>query len=195
MGCVYMATNKANGKRYVGKTVGTVESRRRSHELSADGGSSLYFHRALRKYGFDAFGWRELFDDADEEDLDSVERAMIRLLKTRVPSGYNLTDGGSNGRHSALTRIKISNKAKGRVAWNKGIPHSAETKDKIRAKALGRTAWNKGMPSGATTVPVGCTFKGRKHSPEEVVRCKKFAKERPRDAKGLFLPKQGVIGG
>lgn len=94
MGCVYQVKNKVNGKKYIGKTIGKMKDRRKGHERNVNKGSSLLFHYALRKYGFDVFEWKVVVESDDEEELNSLERAMIRLLKTKVPNGYNLTDGG-----------------------------------------------------------------------------------------------------
>ena len=94
MGCVYIARNKVNGKGYVGKTSRTMKYRIGVHKACAVRDSHTYFHNALRKYGFDAFDWKVLFSDVDEDDLNPVEITAIRLLGTRTLNGYNLTDGG-----------------------------------------------------------------------------------------------------
>lgn len=94
MGCVYVATNTVNGKQYVGKTIGTMENRRWYHERDTKKNSALVFHRALRKYGFDAFDWKVLFESGSNAVLIKVEIRTIVDLKARSPYGYNLTDGG-----------------------------------------------------------------------------------------------------
>jgi hypothetical protein len=110
MGCVYLATNTVNGKAYVGKTTGTMRDRRRGHEYSAEHGSTLPFHRALRKYSADAFKWEMLFRGTDENALFAAEKKFIVMLGTKCPGGYNLTDGGeglSGHHHSTETKAKI----------------------------------------------------------------------------------------
>lgn len=94
MGVVYLATNLVNGKRYVGKSVKSLQKRKMTHEASARAGSNQYFHKALRKYGSDAFEWRVLMVEDNSEDLYVSEQICIRLMKTRGLFGYNLTDGG-----------------------------------------------------------------------------------------------------
>lgn len=44
-----------------------------------------------------------------------------------------------NRKHSEETKLKISNAAKGRKAWNKGLTSSQETKDKISLARIGKT--------------------------------------------------------
>ena len=63
---VYLATNIANGHRYVGMTSLGVERRRIAHfskSVGKEAGGSR-FYAALRKYGRDAFVWSvlEVFD-------------------------------------------------------------------------------------------------------------------------------------
>lgn len=57
---IYMATNLVNGKSYVGRTVKGLEHRRKNHIWAALSGKGKYFHRAIRKYGKDSFGWEVL---------------------------------------------------------------------------------------------------------------------------------------
>jgi group I intron endonuclease len=132
MGCIYMARNKVNGKRYIGQTICTMEKRRFEHENSARAGVVRPFYAAMRKYGFDSFEWKVLFHDVDQRDLYSVEQRLIVLMKTKAPNGYNLTDGGpGNAGHNASdeTRRKLSESHKGQ----KPAPKSEEGKKAIAA--------------------------------------------------------------
>ena len=52
---IYLATNRVNGKPYVGKTEKTLETRWKWHLNSARKGGPNLIHRALRTYGDDAF--------------------------------------------------------------------------------------------------------------------------------------------
>jgi hypothetical protein len=94
MGIIYLARNTVNGKGYVGKTVQTMEFRRACHQKDAIANRGYYFHKALRKYGFDAFEWSVLYEDGDNDVLCIMETRMIRRLGTKIPNGYNMTDGG-----------------------------------------------------------------------------------------------------
>jgi len=115
MGIIYSARNKINGRLYVGKTVKVMEQRRREHEYIAEKGSACLFHKALRKYGFDAFEWKTLMHCEDGDDLNESEIACIKMLKTKVPNGYNLTDGGDGGHGwPEEIRRRRSEKLKGR---------------------------------------------------------------------------------
>ena len=89
---VYLATNKINGKQYVGQTVRSLEERWRDHCRSRD---ENYFHRAIRKYGKENFAL-EILDTANTEiELDEKEIFWINKLNTLFPGGYNLRVGGN----------------------------------------------------------------------------------------------------
>jgi len=118
MGCVYMATNIVNGKRYVGKTIFSLEHRRSMHKNSAEKRSKCAFHCALKKYGIENFEWRIIVETDDDEELREFEIESIAFLHTKVPNGYNMTDGGdgtSGHKMTEETKCKISRKAKGRL--------------------------------------------------------------------------------
>ncbi len=135
MGCIYLVTNKINGKQYVGKTAHDLCSRKHSHEKSAESNSLLAFHCALRKYGFNSFGWKVLFDSVNDEDLSPVEIRMICILKTKAPNGYNLTDGGEGTTGWKAPKDWIKN----RPNFNyKGRKHTSEANEKNRKAHLGK---------------------------------------------------------
>lgn len=89
MSIIYLITNNVNGKRYIGKTTKTMESRFRRHKYSA-ANPKTYLHKAMAKYGFDAFVV-SLIEHAD--DLDSREKYWIAKLQPE----YNMTVGGEGG--------------------------------------------------------------------------------------------------
>ncbi len=119
MGIVYLAKNVINRKCYIGKTIGEMNDRKKSHKQDASKGSPLVFHRALRKYGFDAFEWKVLMTEDNKDDLNESEITCIKMLKTKLPDGYNMTDGGEGGDcssgivRSKETRKKLSEARKG----------------------------------------------------------------------------------
>lgn len=157
MGCVYQATNTVNGKSYVGMTVKKLHERRRAHEYSATHGSKLPFHCALRRYGLQAFHWEIVFFGKGNEiaALYAAEKKFIKLLDTKLPNGYNLTDGGEgcNGfKHTKETKAKMGVLATGRKP-------SAEQCAKIRQAMLGRTFSDK------TIEKMRVAAKGKKKSP------------------------------
>lgn len=91
-GIIYMATNKMNGKSYIGQTTKKMEERRTEHKLS-----KKYYHTkfydALEKFGWENFEWKVLYETS-EEMLDLAEILSIYTYNTFY-EGYNSTLGGS----------------------------------------------------------------------------------------------------
>ena len=148
MGCIYMATNLVNGKSYVGKTAKPIWQRIKAHEgAAAHSKCTSYFHRAIRKYGPECFQWRVVFHDVESDELSLFEMVTIWKMKTKVPYGYNLTDGGdgrSGYKHTAKTKRKISASLSGRERSIEtrrklsGRKVSAETRRKLSTAHLGK---------------------------------------------------------
>lgn len=127
--CVYIHTNKINGKKYVGQTCQWPPEKRWK------GGSgyhnSTYFYRAINKYGWDNFEHEIIKRHLTLEEADSLEKYLIESLNTINPHGYNAKDGGFNGKPSEETKKKMS---KAQI----GKRHSEETKNKLREINTGR---------------------------------------------------------
>ena len=185
MGCVYQATNRITGKKYIGKTIRLLDVRRKAHVQTARRGCGAYFHAAMRKYGLEAFDWDVLYQNDDRKLLSEMEREFIRLLNTKTPNGYNLTDGGDGARGCLATperRAKISAANKGRkltpeqrarfIAGIKsrkmppklGKPcHTPESRAKISAASRGRLKDYKHTPEARAKI--SAAKQGRKRPP------------------------------
>lgn len=139
--CIYVHTNIANGKKYVGQTSFSDNPNRRW--LDGNGyKQNKEFYNSIQKRGWNEGYTHEVIHDGIEskEEADSLEIYYIKLHNSRYPNGYNLTDGGSGdgclnykwtieqkakirgenhknyGRHlSETTRIKISEAQKGKI--------------------------------------------------------------------------------
>lgn len=132
-----------------------MEKRWIAHRTEMRAGSSLPFHRAIRKYGEDSFQIKILGDFSDD-DASEKEKAYILEFHTHVSEyGYNVSwggDGTGSGEkhpwfgqhHTRKVRKELSEtkrgrknpsfKAKGKNHWNRGLIRSEETKEKIRTK-------------------------------------------------------------
>ena len=111
---IYILTSPS-GKQYVGKDSNLP--RRAKEHLSGKSPQCRHIHRAIKKYGADAFDVEIIqYPGISEKTLDSVERWKIKHLQTLVPNGYNLTEGGEGGKPSEETRQKMSGVASKRVA-------------------------------------------------------------------------------
>lgn len=95
MNCgIYMIRHKESGKTYVGRSV-DIKNRWNLHRRDAEmRKNNSPFHRALRKYGFDAFDWKVLISAPARLHV-VLERQFICDMNTAVPQGYNV--GGAAG--------------------------------------------------------------------------------------------------
>jgi group I intron endonuclease len=120
MGYIYMLTSPS-GKSYIGQTYRPIQERLREHRIGKSR-DCVAIYNAIQKYGWENF--EKDYYEVPDDDLNKHEELMIEVIGTLAPDGYNLKEGGSNGRHSEETKIKIKEK-------NTGLSRSAETKKKI----------------------------------------------------------------
>lgn len=149
MGFIYMLTSPS-GKSYIGQTIRTIEKRFGEHQESS---SCRVIYNAIQKYGWENFD-KDWYECPDEE-LDNHEELMIEVLGTLVPNGYNLREGGGNGKLSEETKRKIGEANTGKIRSeetkkkmseaNRGDKHPMfgktppeETKQKMRETQLGK---------------------------------------------------------
>lgn len=96
-GIIYKATNKINGKIYIGQTIKTLEERIYMHYYRADNSLEIthtHFINAIRKYGKNNFSW-EIIDTAEtQEELDKKEIKWIQKYNS-IKNGYNIQKGGN----------------------------------------------------------------------------------------------------
>jgi group I intron endonuclease len=158
---IYRAVNTVNGKSYIGKTEKTLEVRRDLHIAIAKQQSQFAFHRAIAKYGIDAFEWHVLETCDSFEKLNDKEKDYIKLYESFGLKGYNMTAGGEGQcgwNPSTETRALWSKQRKGKLPWNKGTAKPKKTKsaeekaetqriaNQKRSETLkGKTPWNAGL--------------------------------------------------
>ena len=147
---VYLLTNEVNGKQYVGQTVKTIEKRWKQHLRDAKRATLPHLYNAITKFGVDTFSVKELHSALSQEELDFAEIFYIKLLNTKSPSGYNLTDGGATGaphtghRHSEETKLFLKERFTGAGNANFGKHKSDETKKKLSDSNKKSRPWNHG---------------------------------------------------
>lgn len=131
---IYKATNKINGKIYIGQAVDTLARRKTEHLSKSNNGSRFYFHRALRKYGVDGFTWEIIQVCKDIDELNKQEVYYIAFYDS-FKNGYNMTRGGKNCLLSDEIKQKLSdNNAR---HWL-GKKFSEKHKEKMCLAQLGR---------------------------------------------------------
>lgn len=116
---VYLITNTANGKRYVGVTRYTLAKRWGEHKAGAAAGRGGALYAAMRKYGAEAFAIEPIASCLSIEDATAVEQEVIKSLRPE----YNLTNGGE---FTVGKRVL-----------------SAEVRERMRAAHVGKTITGK----------------------------------------------------
>lgn len=96
MAYIYCITNLINSKRYIGKTILTVQERFKQHckDSQKKRCEKRPLYDAMNKYGIENFIVEELEQVEDETTLSEREIFWIKELETYGFKGYNATKGG-----------------------------------------------------------------------------------------------------
>jgi hypothetical protein len=126
MGYIYILTSPS-GKSYIGQTTRPIHKRLEEHRTGKPGCRAIY--NAIQKHGWDNFekDWYECPDS----DLNKHEELMVEVLGTLAPDGYNLKEGGGNGKLSDETKQKISDAQRGENHHMWGDHHDEDTIQKM----------------------------------------------------------------
>lgn len=157
MAIIYKATNTINGKAYIGFTSHSLKKRMKEHKNRTNNSSeSRYFHNAIRKWGWDAFVWNIILENATLDD-------EIRLISEHNTfweneKGYNLTKGGE-GRLGNRRPHSEETKAKIRAARAKQV-YSDEARENMRLAQTGKKL------SEEHKAKIGAKSRGRLHTQE-----------------------------
>lgn len=138
---IYLITNLENKKKYVGITKFSITERFYQHSKRG-----FLLTEAIKKYGEDKF-FIELIEEVDSAGRAyELEQYYIKEYNTKVPYGYNLTDGGDGifgwevteqYRQECSERVKQLHKEKKVGMYGKN--HSDETKRKMSVASKGKS--------------------------------------------------------
>jgi group I intron endonuclease len=117
---IYKATNKQNGKIYIGLTRKTIADRLRTHLCSGH-----LFTAALKQFGKDQFEIIEIDRAETVGALAQKEKYWIDFYNCRHPNGYNIAPGGHFGpnigiKYRPLTEEDKRKKSIAGMGKNKG---------------------------------------------------------------------------
>lgn len=115
MKTIYIRTNLANGKQYIGQT-SDLKRRERDWRKFGTSYSSKELNEDREKYGLNV--WKiKILDIVEDKFGDDAERYYIEKYNTLYPSGYNKCSGGVKGftfQVEEETKSKISKSLKGK---------------------------------------------------------------------------------
>lgn len=160
---IYKATNRANGKIYIGQTGKTLTQRISGH-LSAKTG---YFPKALQKYGLECFDFTIIDTAQSQEELNHKESYWIKFFKCKNPDGYNLTDGGEGTSGYIVSEETIKKRIAGLT-----VESRAKISEASRNKVFSETALKKiseAMKKRCVTAPPP-SQKGVKRTEETIAK-------------------------
>jgi group I intron endonuclease len=130
---IYLRTNTANGKQYVGQT-SDFKRRERHWNCLKIRYANEHICNDREKYGLDAWTVKVLAECDGREDAWELEQRFINDFNTLWPNGYNLAKGGAGPKGIQFTdehKRKISEAQKGENNPMYGKHLSDETKQKI----------------------------------------------------------------
>jgi group I intron endonuclease len=146
MAVIYKATNKTNGKVYIGYD-SAWPKRKYIHLWEAKSkAQGVVFHQAIKKYGESGFDWTIEYESPDKDFvLNIMEGYLIRLYDSHYSTGngYNMSYGGEGQlgfRHSPETIARF----KRRITWNRGLKTGPQPKERAKKAADAR----RGKPRG-----------------------------------------------
>lgn len=105
---VYKITNILNNKQYIGQTSQSLKKRWRQHIYNVVQNKKTPLYTAMRKHGINNFKIEEVGGANNLSELNYQEWLLIHKNNTLWPKGYNLKEGGGNGKHVASTKQKLS---------------------------------------------------------------------------------------
>jgi len=171
---VYIVTNIANGKQYVGITTNLT---RRWHQHLSANGSAPALHAAIKKYGHEGFVLSHICDAFDFDAACDIERNLIQQHNTKAPNGYNLTDGGEGVVGRAMTNedkevrrntllvymASLTPQERSEKFGTKNRVWSPEQIEKIRTSNVGKRVGK--FPSEETRLKMSASHKQRPRKP------------------------------
>jgi group I intron endonuclease len=139
MGYIYMLTSPS-GKSYIGQTIRPIEERLEEHRNPNS--QCVAISRSIQKYGWE--NMEKTWYECPDEDLNKHEELMVKVLGTLSPGGYNLKEGGYNGRMSEVTIHRMKEAQSGENHHMFGKHHTKSTRQRNRDSHLGEKNHNYG---------------------------------------------------
>lgn len=135
---IYKASNKINGKIYIGQTCKSLDERFSNHLTN----KKSLIGKALNKYGIESFEISVIDSALTREELYEKEKFWIKELNSLTPNGYNLTKGG-DGVIGYIFSEEVKKKIS--VRTKEVMSKFSEEKRNLLRMRKGIPSWNKGL--------------------------------------------------
>lgn len=138
---IYLVSNLHTEKVYVGRTNRALSLRWKEHVRDSKI-RSVYFSKAIKKWGPESFRMRVIRRTFDEKEAYELEKHYILMFKSYDPEyGYNGSFGGDGaGIPTEETKCKLSLARLGPKHFLWGKHRSQDTKRKLREANLGKNS-------------------------------------------------------
>ena len=151
LGCVYLITNIVNGKKYVGQHNKPEAAKRwEEHWYDVARGCEYRLHKAMRKYGRDAFKIEILCIVPNGDQVCRMEEYFAEQFETYtwdVPGGYNMIPCGKRGRSGMKSSpLTIERQSLSMKAFRSLNPVPQSTRKKMSDAKIGKEPANKCVP-------------------------------------------------
>lgn len=168
-GCIYLVTNLENGKKYVGQHNTTdYLARWKKHLYDMKGGSNLLLHKAIRKYGEEAFKVERLCV-CPVDSLTDLEGYYAEQYDSYMwDSGYNMVWCAKS--------------------FNLGLKHTPESIEKNRRAHLGKKM------SPEAIEKTRQAHLGKKHTPEHIEKIRQAQLGRKQSPEAIENNRQSKLG-
>lgn len=192
-GIIYLATNKVNGKVYVGQTTTSLRKRWKWHcnSVGYSKNYSYQFVNALRKHGVDNFTCKQIDVARDQEELDRLEMFHIAMYQsyTDKSKGYNSTVGGRPTKCTPERAEKISKTHKKRFEDPEVLAaHIARRNDPVHQAKWLETKLSNPEKHAEHMEKLHAGSRGKKRTPEVVEKtASKLRGRKMSEEQRLFL--------
>ena len=145
-GVIYKAINIINSEIYIGQTVDFIKRVQQHKSVYKRNIQNTHLYRAIKKYDWDNFSWKILYDNVPIQHLNNMEKWCISNYDT-FNNGYNSTAGGDSGYLDKGFSEEHKKKLKDNHKGTTGMKHTPEWSAKISKALSGRktnkSPWNK----------------------------------------------------
>ncbi len=115
---IYKATNRINGKIYIGQSQHSLQDRIKGHFRLSRYKEGGVFQKAIREYGENNFRWQVICLCPNINSLDEREQYYIAFYDS-MNTGYNNTSGGKNYKTSKKTKERLKQSNLNRIKMKK----------------------------------------------------------------------------